>query len=212
MSRRRSWLQLITVLVFIALLVGVYFGYQQYTDWRSIKAKEESTVLLEKMRTVAKLITVEGQFSEIISYKDYWAWDWFPFRKKALIRVQATVSVGYDLSKVTFRAYPEQKRMVIEQLPAPEILSLEHDLDYYDLSEGTFNTFLKEDYNRINAEAKAKIREQAENSELFSAAQDQAAKMLDLMAFMVESTGWTFDYDPVKIKEKPFSKEFDLLE
>ena len=61
---------------------------------------EQSQVLMEKIKTVAKLVTVEGYFSEVYDYQDYWNYDVSMFRKKALIRVKAKVSVGYDLSKM----------------------------------------------------------------------------------------------------------------
>ncbi|MBK9982670.1 MAG: DUF4230 domain-containing protein [Saprospiraceae bacterium] len=43
---------------------------------------------------------------------------------------------------------------MISGMPPAEILSVDHDLDYYDLSEGFFNSFSTEDYNKINADAK----------------------------------------------------------
>ncbi len=75
-------------------------------------------------------------------------------------------------------------------LPEPQILSIDHTLDYYDISEGIFTSFAPEDYNRINQRAKDLIRDQAEKSTLLPAAKEQAAKMLDLIRFMVEGAGW----------------------
>ncbi|NUO03717.1 MAG: DUF4230 domain-containing protein, partial [Saprospiraceae bacterium] len=64
------------------------------------KPAESASILLEKIRTVVKLTTVEGEFSEIYNYNEYsgyftWLWD-----KKALIRVHAVVSAGYDLTNL----------------------------------------------------------------------------------------------------------------
>jgi hypothetical protein len=38
-----------------------------------------------------------------------------------------------------------------------ELISLDHTLDYYDISEGTFNSFSAEDYNKINNDVKEHI-------------------------------------------------------
>jgi hypothetical protein len=75
-------------------------------------------------------------------------------------------------------------------LPEPQILSIDHTLDYYDISEGLFSSFTPEDYTRINQRAKDLIRDQALKSKLMPAAREQADKMLELIGFMVESAGW----------------------
>jgi hypothetical protein len=75
-------------------------------------------------------------------------------------------------------------------LPKPQILSIDHTLDYYDISEGLFSSFSPEDYTRINQRAKDLIRDSALRSNLLSEADAQGAKMLDLMRFMIEGAGW----------------------
>jgi Protein of unknown function (DUF4230) len=175
----------------IALCFLIFWGTKTYYTWQvETGVKEDAQVLLEKVKTVSKLITVEGYFSEIYDYQEYWAYDLSPFRKKALIRVKAKVSVGYDLTKVNFEADSKTKMIVISNLPAPEILSIDHDLDYYDITEGTFNSFGEEDYNKMNNNAKDRIRKEALNSDLFLTAEKESAEMLEMVRFMVEGAGW----------------------
>lgn len=189
-----KWLRnLLIIAVLLLLGLGAFWGYRQYNSWLEYKTQEESTVLLEKIQTVAKLITVEGQFSEIINYKNYWGYDWAPFRKKALVRVQARVSVGYDLAKMKVETFPEEKRLRLEWDSRPEILSIEHELDYYDLQEGAFNNLSETDYNRINSLAVDQIRNKAEKSGLYESASQQADEMLKLIRFMVESMDWELE-------------------
>jgi hypothetical protein len=197
------WKKILLLTGALILLLAGYTGYRYYKSWQEYKVQEESRVLLEKVRTVCKLITVEGQFSEIIDYKDYWGYDLSFFRKKALVRVQATVSVGYDLSNIKVESRPEEKKLLLSQLPDPLILAIDHSQDYYDITEGTFNSFTTEDYNRINEMAKENIREKAMQSELFKTAEQQAGQMLDLLAFMVESAGWTLEYTPLSQMNDP---------
>lgn len=180
----------------LALLVAVFWGTKKYYTLNQLNAKEQSQVLVEKIKAVAKLVTVEGHFSEVYSYEDYWQYDYSPFRKKALIRVRAKVSVGYDLKQMSIEARPEEKLVLISNLPDPEILSIDHDLDYYDITEGSFNSFSKEDYNRMNKNAKEKIREQANGGDLFIAAEKQSDNMLEMVRFMVEGAGWRLQYLP----------------
>ncbi|RMF24616.1 MAG: DUF4230 domain-containing protein [Bacteroidetes bacterium] len=190
--RRKIWFVLA---IGGAFALGIWLARCWYQS-RQSTTSEDATVLLERMQQVAKLITVEGYFSEIYDYKDYWHYDILPLRKKALLRVKAKVSVGYDLSRLEFEARPEERLIVLSNLPDPEILSIDHDIDYYDIQEGIFNSFSREDYNRLNAEAKELIRKRALESHLFLVAEEQSNQLQEMMRFMAESAGWTLRFQP----------------
>lgn len=171
------------------LITRWYFLSQQAV------VQESGTVLLERIKQVAKLVTVEGYFSEIYDYKDYYGYDLGLFRKRALIRVKAKVSVGYNLEKMKITAIPESKTIHLSGIPTAEILSIEHDLDYYDVQEGFFNEFSSEDYNKLNANAKEFIRKKALESDLVKTASTQKNTLLETMRFMAESTGWKLEVE-----------------
>ena len=165
-----------------------------------------ATVPLERIQTVAKVVTVEGYFSELYNYKDFYAYDWWIFRKKAILRVKAKVSAGYDLSGLAFDVQPDQNLIIIRNIPdTPQIISIDHQLDYYDISEGAFNAFSETDYNKINKNAKSFIEEKARQSDLLPKAKEQGIEMLELIRFIAESAGWKVQMDrfqePVKSSE-----------
>lgn len=195
---------LITLLALAGLFVlGFWIARSMYQKKEKVKTEEDATVLLEKIQTVAKLVTVEGYFSELYNYKDYYAYDWWIFRKKAILRVKAKVSAGYDLSGLAFDVQPDQNLIIIRNIPdTPQIISIDHQLDYYDISEGTFNSFSETDYNKINKNAKTFIEEKARQSDLLPKAKEQGIEMLELIRFMAESAGWKVQMDrfqePVK--------------
>jgi len=181
----------------IALCFAIFWGTKKYYTWTTkVETEEQSQVLLEKIKTVCKLVTVEGYFSEIYDYEEYWGYDLSPFRKKALIRVRAKVSVGYDLTKMQFEAQPQLKKIIISDLPDPEIMSIDHDLDYYDITEGSFNTFSEADYNKMNKNAKDKVREEANNSDLFLTAESESTQVLEIIGYMVKGAGWELEFRP----------------
>ena len=174
--------------VALAFLLGGWLVYRYLAP--APKPAESATILLEKIRKVMKLTTVEGEFSEIYSYNEYsgyftWFWD-----KKALVRVNATVAAGYDLTNLKMEADSVTHTLRIGPLPEPQILSIDHTLEYYDVSTGVFTGFSPEDYNRMNQRAKDLIREQALNSNLLPSAKEQGDKIFDVIRFMAESTGW----------------------
>ena len=72
-----------------------------------------------------------------------------------------------------------------------QILSIDHDLDYYDLSEGTFNTFDEEDYNKLEDNAKEFIRQKALDSDLMDTAGTQLTDMIDIIRALVSGSGYT---------------------
>jgi hypothetical protein len=185
----RSITNLLLAIALILLLGGAWYLGSRF-DLPGIQKEEHQKVLLEKVKTVAKLVTVEGYFSEVYDYKDYLHFDIFPLRKKALVRVKAKVSIGYDLEKLKIEAIADQHLIRISQIPEPEIISLEHDLDYYDLTEGVFNNFTEGDYNRLNKNAKNFIRNVALESDLAQIARDKKNGLLEIMEFMVENSGW----------------------
>jgi hypothetical protein len=179
------------LLFLAAFALGVWLGLRVLAP--QPQPAEESTVLLEKIREVCKLTTVEGQYSEIYNYSAYqgyftWLWD-----KKVLVRARATVSAGYDLDNLRLEVDSTARVIRMSALPEPQILSIDHTLDYYDISNGIFTEFSAEDYNKINKRAKDLIREQALKSNLLPAAREQGAKIVDLARFMTESAGWKFE-------------------
>ncbi len=196
---------LITLLALAGLFIlGFWIARSMYQKKEKVKTEEDATVLLEKIQTVAKLVTVEGYFSELYNYKDYYAYDWWIFRKKAILRVKAKVSAGYDLSGLAFDVQPDQSLIVIRNIPdTPQIISIDHQIDYYDISEGTFNSFSETDYNKINQNAKSFIEEKARQSDLLPKAKEQGIEMLELIRFMAESAGWKVQMD--RFQEPPKS-------
>ncbi len=171
-----------------AFLIGGWLSYRYFAPHSN--AVEDSAVLLEKIQAVTKLTTVEGEFSEIYNETTSDGWMLPLWDKKILVRVHAKVSAGYDLNHLQMDADPVTKTIRMSALPEPEILSIDHSLDYYDINAGYFTSFSPEDYTRINQRAKDLIRDQALKSNLMPAAREQAVKMLDLIRFMVESAGW----------------------
>ncbi len=196
----RAWIWIIiaAVALFLAFRLGSKIGFPKP------KTSESSVVLLEKIRTVCKLVTAEGQFSEIYEYKESYPFDIPLFSKKALIRVKAKVSVGYDLSKISMEPDEKSHTLVISGLPPAEIIAVDHDLDYYDLTEGFFNKFSTEDYNMLNARAKEFVVSQLHKSSLMKAAYDKRDELLEVMRYMVEQAGWELIIigDNTAVKEK----------
>jgi hypothetical protein len=183
---------IITILLLVLAFGAGIYASQRIFGSRN-KPTESASVLLEHIQEVAKLVTVEGQFSEVYNYSEYQGYFTLLFDKKVLVRVRATVAAGYDLNQLSIEADSTAKRLRIGPIPEPQILSIDHTIDYYDIRQGFFTSFTPEDYNRVNARAKDLIRDQAMQSSLLPSARAQGIKMIDLMRFMAEQAGWTVE-------------------
>lgn len=187
----------IPLVVLLALCAAWYSGYK--SNLFETKSEESSTVLLNRIEKVMKLVTVEGHISEVYSYKDHYTFDLSPFRKKALLRVNAKASIGYDFEKVKLTINQESKTITIDEFPQPEVLSIDHDLDYYDITQGTFNSFTNDDYNKINKRAKEYVETLAGEGELIESAKEQKEELLSTIELLLNGLGWKLVVD-----EKPF--------
>ena len=161
----------------------------------------QSHVLLEKIKSVCKLVSVEGDFSEIYQYENTKErfMSLVSSKKKALVVINAKAQIGYDLKKVVLHADNEKKRVVLTNFPQPEILSIEPELEFYDIKNGMFNSFSPDDLTALNQEAKQHIEDKIPESGLMDTAKSEALSAIMLMESLVDTIGWKLDYSALKI-------------
>ena len=202
-------------LAFIGLAVGAILSYFVFNfisgRSKSPDAQAQSVVLMERIRTVCKFITVEGDFAEIYHYeslKNKWM-NLLLGSKKAIVLIDAKAHIGFDLTKIKMEADDKNRTIKLFNFPEPELLSVETDFKYYDKKEGWANPFTSTDLTEINREAKQHIRDKIPQSGLFEEAKTQALETVQLMQKLVETIGWKLDYSSLEI---PASKETKKLD
>lgn len=181
---------IILALVIVSGFVGWYYAKKSAFSQKQIA--ESATVTLDRIEKVFKFVASEGNVSEIYNYKDYQYYDISLFRKKILVRVNAKVLVGYDFENASFTVDEESKTIFLDSLPQPTILAIDHDLDYYDIQEGSFNSFSEEELNDISDKAKAYASEVAQDSDLFQSAEEQKDELLKMLELSIRGMGWEF--------------------
>ncbi len=182
----------------VLLLLVVFFGYQ-YFDSRNDERNQllESTDLIQKqIKNVGKLVVTEGNFAQVFSYKDSKKFylDIFSARKKALIIVNADVTVSYDLSKLKTEVHPETKTVTITYIPEEEI-KINPNIQYYDVTQDYLNQFEAEDYNIIQKKVTKIISEKIEKSSLKTNAKNRLISELQKIYILTNSMGWTLEYN-----------------
>jgi hypothetical protein len=89
--------KLIYLLLFIVIAVVAYKIFNSKSE--SSTVEYNSSLIEKQIKNVGKLVVTEGHFSEVLTYKDQkkYLMDLVSFEKKALIIVNADVTVAYDL-------------------------------------------------------------------------------------------------------------------
>lgn len=194
--------------LFLGLILGAIMMYWVFSFFRKKKSKEltthQSTVLLEKIKSVCKLISVEGDFAEIYKYENTKNrfMSLVSSKKKALIVIKAKAQIGYDLQKILMHSNEGKKIIILTNFPQPEVLSIEPELDFYDIQSGLFNLFTPNDLTSLNQEAKKHILEKIPESGLMDTARKEAWETVLLIEKIVETIGWKLDYSALEMSEK----------
>ena len=181
---------LLLLTVGVAGGVGLTTLLRRKTSSPVTDVRHESTLLLERIEKVFKVVMAEGYFSEIYNYQDQKKILYvFNDPKKAMIIAKSKVLVGFDFQKVRFRL-PEagDKTLVVEAFPAPEILSVDTDYKFYDIQSGILNYFDSETYTSILEDAKQAMQTRAMDSDLPRIANNQIQYMMYQLA---GSMGWS---------------------
>ncbi len=197
----------IVIILVCVVSLGAGFGVASWLNRNGITEKRvirtESSVLLERIEKVFKVVLAEGHFSEIYDYEDNKEL-FFGIKgpkKKALIVARAKVMMGYDFAKAKLKWEEGQRKITVEQMPNAEVLSIDADYNIYDIDQGFFNKFDNKEYTKLFTDAKQTIHNKAIASELPNIAHKQLSLMMTQMAI---SMGWTLDFkaiEPSKAKE-----------
>ena len=193
---------LIGIVIALVIVFGLRYCEQRNDDRDELQA---NTALIQKeLRNVGKLIVTEGSYSQVFTYnnsKRFYV-DVFSAKKKALIVVNAQASISYDLSKIETSIDEKNKTVTILKIPEPEI-SINPNIQYYDLQQDYLNQFKAEDYNKIRKRIDKELREKIEASELKTNAENRLISELQKIYILTNSLGWTLKYEsePIEVEE-----------
>lgn len=203
LSESRKWI----VAVLFAIIV--YLLYQLATKSDNTSTLEYDTNLIQaQIKNVGKLVVTEGHFAEVITYKDQQKYllDLLSFEKKALVIVNADVTVSFDLSKITYKIDAPNKTLTIQDIPEEEI-KIYTDLKYYDIEQSQLNAFTAEDYNKINKTVRANLAKKIEKSSLKTNAKNRLVSELSTILILTKSLGWKLQYSGNEINDE---KELEI--
>jgi hypothetical protein len=192
------------VLVGAVIALASVLIYKSCTDSNSNKKllKENSMLIEQQIKNVSKLVVTEGHFAEVYNYAD--SKELFgpliTADKKALVVVNADVTVAYDLSKIEFEIIEADKTLFIKNIPDPEV-EINPDFEYYDVTADYLNQFEAADYNTIKRNVNASLLKKVNASSLKSNAQNRLLSELSKFLVLTNSMGWTLVHNETPVKD-----------
>jgi len=131
----------------------------------------------------------------------------FRIRKKAIVIVNADVTVAYDLHQMKYNIDEKNKTITIVNIPKEEI-KISPDIKYYDVEQSQLNPFTGDDYNKISKTVRANLAKKIEKSSLKSNAKNRLISELSKILILTNTMGWKLQYEGEIIeKESDFSQK-----
>ena len=142
-----------------------------------------SSGVIERVRSISELNTVEMYFNEIIDFKNAKLFNSFeiPFTQKSFIfTVKARVKAGIDLSSIKEEDVEIDGKRLVLRLDEPVITSGEI-LSYkaYDEKDGLFNEVTTEDTLKALELFEKDLRKQAAENGIIEKAKENAEKTIE---------------------------------
>ncbi|MFE3870123.1 DUF4230 domain-containing protein [Flavobacterium sp. ZS1P70] len=198
----------------IGVIIGIFLLFK-YCDFKKNDDQDISyntNLIQQQIVNVGKLVVTEGHFSEVITYKNQQKYllDMLSFEKKALVVVNADVTVAYDLHKMKYDIDEKNKTITIISIPKEEI-KISPDIQFYNVEQSKLNPFTGDDYNKINKSVKANLAKKIEKSSLKENAQNRLISELSKILILTNTMGWKLQYEGKVIEsEKDFGKQIKL--
>ncbi|MFC5682763.1 DUF4230 domain-containing protein [Flavobacterium sp. MAHUQ-51] len=201
LSELRKWI--LIALIAIALIISYNFFSKKDND---TSLEYNTNLIQQQILNVGKLVVTEGHFAEVITYKNQqkYLMNMLSFEKKALLVVNADVTVAYDLHQMKYDIDEANKTITILNIPKEEI-KISPDIQFYDVEQSKLNPFTGEDYNKINKQVRANLAKKIEKSSLKKNAQNRLISELSKMLILTNSMGWKLQYE-----NKVIENETDL--
>jgi hypothetical protein len=175
LSRSVSQLAVPAVVLLAGIGLGVTVVRGAGLSFFSGHTTIDQSVVIQRLETVAKLITTEAMVRDVVTYQN----TWMGSTKRSLVIVTGRTLVGFDLRvrpRVTVRQGDKHIMLVF---PHARLLGVDIvELRTYDESRGIWNPFHPADRDTIFQLARRQLASAAENLAVIEHAEQGARKLL----------------------------------
>jgi hypothetical protein len=147
-----------------------------------------SAPVVTALTNIARLATVQMEISDVLRVEEVKTILVFDIPKNATLRLRGRVLGGFDLDRGFDVSADEARKVVRVRLPAPQVLSVDDRLEWFDETSGFLNPITPGDRTRWTTWARASLAKSAKDAGLFDAAGRHAA---GLFSDAAAAFGWT---------------------
>ena len=185
--RRRLLLGLLAA---AAAVLAVFAAGYLIGRWRTRREGVSSAPVVQAVRRIARLATVEMEIADVVRYEEVRTILVFDIPKNATLRLRGKVTGGFDLGHDFDVTADAALRRIVVRLPAPQILSVDDRLEWFDERSGWLNPITPADRTRWTQWARASLSRAAKDAGLH---EKSAAHARDLFTEAAAAFGWTAD-------------------
>jgi hypothetical protein len=143
------------------------------------------SMIVDKVRAVAKLVTSETTIRDVVVYKN----TWYGSTKQSLVVVTGRLLAGIDMEHGSDVKVDDAAKRIDISLPKAGIMALEiTDMQTYDERGGLWNPFTPADRDNILRLARGQIMRSASSLNVTAHAEKSAA---DLLTSLFSTDGYT---------------------
>ena len=168
------------VLVLAILGVGLLGGWTLGRTFASPGAETriDSSVVVERVQAVAKLVSSEVHVRDVVSYES----TWMGSTKRSLVIATGRVLVGFDLVPLPAIHIDEEQRRIRIDLPAARVLGVDIlELKTYDERRGLWNPFHPADRDTIYQLARKQLEASSRELGVLTHAEQSAARLMQTL-------------------------------
>ena len=197
--------------IIIAFVIVFVLRYCEHRKDDKEQLVANTALIQKELKNVGKLIVTEGSYAQVLSFsasRDLLLGLTYA-NKRALVIVNAKATIAYDLSKVETEIDEASKTVTITKIPEPE-LSINPNIQYYDIQQDYLNKFNAADYNKIKQRVEKSLRKKIEESELRTNAENRLISELSKIYILTNSMGWTLKYNQTVVEKEEDLQELKL--
>ncbi|HEX2778032.1 MAG TPA: DUF4230 domain-containing protein [Gemmatimonadaceae bacterium] len=143
------------------------------------------SVVVERMRAVARLVTSQTMVRDVVTYEN----TWYGSTKRSIVVVTGRIDAGVNLERGTDVSIDDATKTIALTLPKAEILSVDvTDMKTYDERGGLWNPFTPRDRDAIIRLARNQLGRAAYEMKILEHAEQSASTLL---ASLFRADGYT---------------------
>ena len=179
------------------LAIAAFFLLQRATRIPALVNNQTNithSLVIEKVQSVAKLVSSETTLRDVIVYED----TWYGSTKRSLVVVTGKLLAGINLERGADVKIDDAAKKIKISLPNAGIMAVDiTEMKTYDERRGLWNPFAPTDRDRIFRQARQQIEESGKQGKLLEHANQSAKQLLETMFTRDGYTAEVSFYDPL---------------